>query len=328
MNEQEALSKMKYPRDFRGPRRIFQIWVTRACDKSCFGCTQGSNLAGKPGMITPEQYEEAVKSMKGYPGVIAMFGGNPCIHPEFEKLCEIARRLIPYKQRGIWTNNLLGKGRVCRDTFNPAMSNFNVHLDQEAAEEFRRDWPETRKMLKGLDHDSSHSPIFTAMKDLDSLRFSDGSIRDNTEENRWELISSCDINQKWSAMIGVFRGSLRGWFCEIAGSQSMLHQHEPDYPDTGIKLFPGWWNLPPENFHQQVRKHCHECGVPLRGKGQLATHGTKEQVSLTHLSVYQPKKKDRTVEVVSTQTQLDGSVPHVTDYLANYKYQPSQAANE
>lgn len=321
MTEDEALKRMKFPRDFRGNRKIFQIWVTRACDKSCFGCTQGSNLAGKPGMITIEQYEQAVKSMQGYPGVIAMFGGNPCLHPDFEELCEIARAYIPYRQRGIWTNNLFGRGKVCRATFNPAMSNFNVHLDQEAAAEFRRDWPETKSMLKGLNHDCSHSPMFVAMKDLDKLPFPDGTRQANTEENRWELISNCDINQKWSAMIGVFRGELRGWFCEIAGSQSMLHQNDPNYPDTGLPVVPGWWKRPPEDFYDQVRKHCHECGAPCRGIGDLAVNGTREQVSLTHLEIYKPKQRDREVELVHSVDQLGRNVPHVTDYLANYRYQ-------
>lgn len=362
MKAEDALKRMKLPKDKRGPRGIFQIWVTRACDKSCFGCTQGSNLAGRPGMITPEQFETACLSMAGYFGVVAMFGGNPCIHPQFEELCAIARRHIPYKHRGIWTNALLGKGKVCRETFNPAASNFNVHLDKKAAAEFRRDWPEAaRSGLKGLDHDCSHSPPYVAMKDV--LRTgcaacsgegavcdppieeqerqaqhelelgmpgprwltkkpcsecnSSGEVYD--EELAWELISNCDINQRWSAMIGVFRGELRGWFCEVAGAQSMLHQHEPNYPDTGVPISPGWWRQGMKLFEPQIHKHCHECGVPLRGRGTLAVHGSREQVSHTHLGIYRPKIKGREVEIVVSREQLAGTVPHVTDYLANYK---------
>lgn len=301
------IPKMKLPSDFRGPRKIFQIWVTRACDKSCFGCTQGSNLAGKPGVMTPEQFEQACIAMEGYPGVIAMFGGNPCVHPQFEELCSIARKHIPYRQRGIWTNRLMGKGAVCRATFNPAMCNFNLHLDHDAAEEFKRDWPEATH-LKGLEHDCRHSPPFVAIRDLVS-----------DEREMWARISTCDINAKWSAMVGVFRGELRGWFCEIAGAQSMLHQNDPDYPDTGLTVEKGWWKRGMEAFEPQIRKHCPECGVPLRGFGSLAVNGDKEQVSVTHLSIYQPKKKGREVELVTDIEQLGGTVAHTTDYLANYK---------
>jgi len=138
----QDVERMKLPRDFREPMRILQIWVTRACDQACFGCTQGSNLAGKPGLITPEQFERACQSMVDYPGIVAMFGGNPCMHPQFETLCDIHRQYIVFSRRGIWTNNLLGHGDVCRRTFNPRCSNFNLHLNREAATEFARDWPE------------------------------------------------------------------------------------------------------------------------------------------------------------------------------------------
>lgn len=80
-------------------------------------------------------------------------------------------------------------------------------------------------------------------------------------EKAYDLISNCDINQGWSAGIGVFRGELRAWFCEIAMAQAIYHQWdisplthqdmvgpevatlnidfpEPkySYPDTGIEL--------------------------------------------------------------------------------------------
>lgn len=330
MDRAQALAKMKAPCHKRGPRGILQIWITRACDKACFGCTQGSQLGGKPTFITPEQYETALQSLEGYFGVVAMFGGNPCIHPKFPELCELARKYIPYNRRGIWTNNLLGHGATCRKTFNPAMSNFNVHLDEDAAEEFRRDWPETTNMLKGLNHDSSHSPPYAAMKDVltKTCPQCHGSFCMNCdhtgkvpdEERAWQLISECDINQKWSAMVGVFRGELRAWFCEIAGAQSILHQNDPNYPDTGLPVTPGWWKKPMEAYAHQVDKHCHDCGIPLRGVGTLATNGTKEQVSVTHLSIFKPKRK-REVETVTDVEQLGRSVPHATDYLANYKYQ-------
>ena len=84
-------------------------------------------------------------------------------------------------------------------------------VDREAYDEFRRDWPEARPF--GLDKDSRHSPVYLDMTEL---------VPDEAERNR--LISGCDINQHWSAMIGVFRGQLRGYFCEIAGAQAMLKQ--------------------------------------------------------------------------------------------------------
>jgi len=302
--------QMKSPRDRRPNiwlNGVLQIWVTRACDRACFHCTQGSQLRGKPSMITPDQFEKACDSLKDYFGVVGMFGGNPAIHPQFETLCEIMRAKIPFQQRGLWCNHPRGKGSIARITFNPQFSNLNVHQDQEAWDEFKRDWPECTPYLKGLDQDSRHSPPYVAMKDVIE-----------SEEERWKLIANCDVNQFWSALIGVFRGELRGWFCEIAGAQSMLHENDPNYPDTGVEVKPGWWNKSITEFDAQIRHHCHDCGVPLKGFGQLANGGKHEQVSKTHMDIYRPKSKDRLVQLVTSRDQLgDTKLERATDYIQN-----------
>lgn len=269
-------------------------------------------------MITVEQYKTAVRSLDGYFGVIGMFGGNPCVHPQFPELCEILREFVPFEQRGLWSNNLNGHGAVIRETFNPRVSNINTHLDQRAYREVKDSWPEIGwPNLKDPSTNSRHSPVYVAMKDMDVLRFPDGSTKPNTEENRWRLISNCDVNQYWSAMIGVFRGELRAWFCEIAGAMSMLHQNDSNYPDTGIELFPGWWRAPIESYDAQIRKHCHECGIPLRGFGELAVEGAKESVSQTHADIYKPKNPNRPVRLVSLSSDLGPSLSKATDYVEN-----------
>lgn len=306
MNHIEAMRKMNLPRDLRGPRRIFQVWVTRACDKSCHHCTQASNMILPKEHITPEQFETILTSMDDYPGVVAMFGGNPCVHPQFEELCEIMIRHIPYGRRGIWTNRLLGKGKICQQTFNPRMSNFNVHMDSNAVAEFVQDWPETRDMLKGQEHDCGHSPIFGEPTALGV-----------DPDEMWDMISVCDINQKWSAMAGVFRGEPRGWFCEIAGAQSMVMQYDPNYPDTGVPITKGWWKDGLDSFGRQIMFHCPKCLVPLRGKGQGAVKGVKDQVT-SYYGHLKPKRGE--LEVLQPNQSI-GHVPHVTDYLANSRYQ-------
>jgi hypothetical protein len=305
-----TLPKMKSPRDKRPSiwrQGVLQIHIIRSCDKSCFGCTQGSNLGGKSVMITPEQFDVACASLSDYWGVVGMFGGNPAMHPQFDELCKIMRARIPYEQRGLWCNHPRGKADHCRITFNPKVSNLNVHLDQEAYDEFARDWPECRGELKGLTQDSRHSPVYVAMKDV---------IEDESEI--WDLIGKCDVNQYWSAMICSFRGELRGYFCEIAGAQSMLHQNEPDYPDLGVKIEPGWWDKSMDAFQEQVKYHCFSCGFPLKGKGELAITGTIEQVSKTHENIYKPKTKGREVQLVTLRSEVkEKALVRGTDYLEN-----------
>lgn len=339
MNELEALAKMIPPGQVRPNKPqskggVLQVWITRACDLCCFGCTQASNVIGpRTGFMTVEQFRTAVRSLRGYFGTIGVFGGNPAIHPRFEEICAVMREEVPYEQRGLWCNHPRGKGKTMRQTFNPRRCNLNVHLVQEAYDEFKEDWPECNPF--GLYGDCRHSPPFVAMKDV---------IDD--EEERWDLIVDCDINKYWSAMICVFRGELRGFFCEVAGAQSMLHQDEEDYPDTGIPivcpkcsgelttkgpeyrpLCPGcgnqvWWRKPMEDFYftVQARKHCNECSVPLRGYGELAcAENGVEQTSKTHAAVYRPKKRDRQVQIVTTLKELQSQALRFTDYVGGGK---------
>lgn len=314
MNETQAIAKMvspSTPRPSIWRKGVMQIAIIRSCDKACFGCTQGSNLRGKPMAMTPDQFETAINSIKGYFGVVGIFGGNPAVHPQFNEICEILKASwVPFEQRGLWCNHPKGKGKIMRETFNPRVSNINVHLDEEAKAEFERDWPELIGLndnFKGYESDSRHSPVYVAMKDV---------IEDESE--RWKLISNCDINKYWSAYMATFRGELRAWFCEIAGAMARIHQHEPDYPDTGLQVTPGWWKKPMTEFSDQVRHACHSCGIPLRGYGSLAVNGEFEQVSKTHAAVYLPKIKGREVRVVEKIEEINAhALNKSTDYIQN-----------
>ncbi len=350
MTENEALALMVAPGQVRPskPYRggVIQIWTTNVCDKACFNCTQLGNIQSPRRFISVENFEKAVESLAGYFGVVGMFGANCALHPEFEALCLLLRKHVPKEQRGIWCNNpiTLEKAQLMRETFTPGISNLNVHLDRKAYDLFKQGWPECGPV--GLHEDSRHSPPFVAMRDVLKKEckcmtvdfpgnhehpyppcpfgMCDGSGQVYDEERAWELISGCDINQHWSAGIGEFRGQARAYFCEIAMAQALLHQDEPNYPDTGIPV-PNeqdsvpWWQLPMLAFAGQVRKHCHECGVPLRGKGELAQAKVGcEQVSRTHAMGYNPKRRDRPVQLVDRLEQIGvGRLKKVTNYLGN-----------
>lgn len=335
MTEQECLDKMAPPGKVKIGKYgngVIQILVTSACDLGCFSCTQFSNLSrGKPEFMSPEHFEQAVISLKDYHGVVGVFGGNPALSPHFSAYCEILHKHIPFIRRGLWSNHPRGNGQVMRETFNPAVSNLNCHLVREAYDEFKKDWPESQPF--GHDKDCRHAPAGNvAMKDMDGM-YVDGEYDYATA---YELISNCDINQNWSAGIGVFRGKLRAWFCEIAMAQAIYHQYEPDYPNTGLdptKLYDRnfvteppnpqykWWQLQMGHFIHQVDKHCHECSVPLRGYGELSQSETgTEQVSKTHAAGFKPKKKGRPVQIVDSLVQLGtGKINRLTDYMGNGK---------
>lgn len=295
-------SKMKAPGDHRPTwmNGIIQIHITRACNLTCSHCTQGSNLAGKPVMMTLENFELAARSLRDYYGVVGIFGGNPTMHPQFKEITDILRDYIPFERRGLWSNNLRGHGKLCREVFNPAVSNLNVHCDKDAEAEFRRDWPEAKLIGQ---FDSSHSPVYVSMNDL-GIMYTD----------KVKMINNCDINQLWSPIICQTKHGARAFFCEIAGAQAMLMDSTND---TGLPVSDGWWKLPITAFEDQIRNHCFNCGVPLRGKGSLAVNGTTEYVSETYLPIAKLKKKESKIKVVKTLDDLDGSVTRSTDYINN-----------
>jgi hypothetical protein len=223
----------------------------------------------------------------------------PCTH-SLEEICEILEKHIPFDQRGLWSNNLRGYGSLCRRVFNPSVSNLNVHCSTEAYEEMKRDWPECEPIGK---YDSSHSPVYVAMDDIKELTYQD----------KVELINRCDINQYWSAILCQVKGELKAYFCEIAGAQAML----TDDDSTGLYVSEKWWRLPITAFEEQIRSHCFKCGVPLKGKGDLAVNGTKEYVSQTYIGIAKLKKKDKEIILVEKLSDLGGHVGRSTDYIQN-----------
>lgn len=253
----DVLYRMKAPADYRPGiwrGRVLQIKVTNFCDLDCRHCSVAVGVAKKLKRgfnMTPDQFRTACRSLRGFPGVVGMFGGNPCIHPKFEELCTIMREEIPNKdQRGLWSNRLFGHGAACRETFGPHC-NLNVHESQEAWDEIKRDWPEARPLESGLSSPSRHGPIFGAMVDVGL-----------TESEMWERVATCYVNQTWSAEITVVDGELRGYFCEIAATMAEL----AGVGDRGVTIEPHWWTESMSVFTPQVNAYCTKCLVPMNGR--------------------------------------------------------------
>jgi len=256
--------------------------------------------------MTVDQFEVAVKSLAGYFGVVGVFGGNPAAHPQFNEICEVLKAHVPFVQRGLWCNNPLGKGKVMAETFNPMHSNLNVHMNQSAFDEFKRDWPESRPV--GLEGASRHSPVHGSMVDLGV-----------SEPERWERISKCDINQHWSAIIAAVNGSIKAYACEIMASQAFLRRNGPTFVDTGMPVESGWWKLPMSAFADQVRTNCHHCLVPMRGYGELDTAGADgvDRTTTMYALDFKPKKQ-RVVEVMTHVDQLQvDKLKTTVDYIGN-----------
>ena len=305
MAPKHVLDKMKSPgaarpHIWRGS--VLQIKITNACDLDCVNCSVAVGLAKKlkkTFIMPPDSFRTALRSLKGYDGVIGVFGGNPLLHPKFEEICDIFREEVPDKdQRGLWSNNLFGKAKLCRDVFCGPHSNINVHESQEAWDELQRDWPEATRLRSGLTDPSMHGPIFGSMMDLGM-----------TEEQMWEKVSTCYVNQTWSAEITMVDGVLSGYFCEIAATMAEISGDSSE----GVDVVPGWWKRPMGEFRHQVNSYCTRCLIPMNPRKVDAKSDSAEEYTATWAPIL-ATIKGRPMKQVDSMNEIEGGEP-ATKYL-------------
>lgn len=282
-----------------GGNDIIQIIVSTSCDLyTCSNCTQLLPFRKDTRHMSLGVFLRAVKSLADWPGVVALFGGNPCTHPQFPQLCQILEDHIqPQSRRGLWSNNLMGHGAVVRRTFYPdGRFNLNVHKNVAAAMEMG-EWVPGRIIRSSVREHSWHSPILMDRKDLGIGQLTWESLREH-----------CDINQKWSAAIVERDDQPRAYFCEVAAALDGVRGD-----NHGVPLFPGWWKAPMTKFAHQVQGCCDQgCGVPLRFKGHQDVDATYD---ITPAFIPYTSLKTKSVTVTLHETpDMDGTV-ETTDYL-------------
>jgi hypothetical protein len=252
-----AISKMRPPSDMH----IICIDVTNKCDLSCSNCTRLLENQDSFWEMSPENFRLALRSMKNYKGMIAIIGGNPCMHSRFTELCDIFVEEVPnQQQRGLWTNSIFKYGDIIERVFGGL--NLNTHNNVRSVDKLTALYQRT--VLRGgyngglYLENSEHAPILTAIQDLTS-----------SDEEMWHQISNCDINREWSATIIQNKGELRAYFCEVAASFDLARNQ-----DHGMVVELDWWRKPLMDFESQIVKFCPGCGVPARTKGHLDFENT------------------------------------------------------
>lgn len=248
----------------RKTNRIVQIDVTSRCDKACANCTRALAQIRKPDM-TPDQFESAVKASFNWiireRGVLSIFGGNAAISPHFEEYCRILSDYLPEKNRGLWINNLLGKGAIARKYFGPESTyNFNVHQDHEAAKQFREFFPFAK--VWGENRRSMHASLFVASQDF------------MEEEEIWKAVERCTYDIEWSAIVvqeAPDWTSLGGYSCEIASTHARVNGVA-----LGIPVTEGWLDCKLNDVRHQYEFACRRCSgamnlkaVPDLGEGAV-----------------------------------------------------------
>lgn len=209
--------------------------------------------------MTIDCFREAVASVAEWPGIVAMFGGNPCCHPQFEEFCDVLASMIPPRRRGLWTDDLMSHGAKAAETFRAGRLNLNAHADARSAAEIEKWFP--GRLIKGSDTKPSwHSPVFMDRRDF------------GVSDADWERArENCDINRDWSGLIKQGPdGRPYAYFCEVAASLDGVRGE-----NHGILAVPGWWRNGMDGFGDQVAQCCDRgCGVPLRRRGHLDVDDT------------------------------------------------------
>ena len=78
---------MRSPKDMQ----IIQIDITNACPHLCSNCTRFCGHHKKPFFMDFETFKRAVDSLKDFPRLVGMMGGEPTVHPQFEKFANYLR---------------------------------------------------------------------------------------------------------------------------------------------------------------------------------------------------------------------------------------------
>ena len=204
---------------------VCQLEITNNCMNQCSNCTRLCGHHAKPYYMDFEVFKNAVDSMDGYPKHVGMMGGEPLLHPEFEKFCEYFRTKVPKERAGLWT--CLPKGK---EHYRESIVNTFGHI-------FIND--HTR-------NDILHAPVLVASEEVDLQ----GWLKDY-------LINKCWVQNTWSPCVNT-KGA---WFCEVAGALAELL----DENELGWKVEPYWWTRSPQHFLKQMKMcHYCGCAMPLK----------------------------------------------------------------
>lgn len=306
---------MRSPQDMR----IIQIDITNACVHKCSNCTRFCGHHKKPFFMDWETFCRAVASLKGFNRTIGIMGGEPTLHPQFERFANHIAKEYPSK-------NKITTAKEPIKEFVQYIRDKNFFLDETLNE--RRgpglwtsvcsNYYEHYELIQDVfsyqcinDHQnpSLHQPLLISRKEFGI-----------TDEEWLPLRDKCWIQNMWSATItpkGAF-------FCEVAGALDMLFDGPGGWP-----IEPGWWKRKPDEFGYQLQ-WCEMCGGALLNSGRLSSDEIDDVSPLIHEKLkllHSPKLQQGRVNVLSpSQKGLGDEMPETRNrYLPDYQARISKS---
>lgn len=246
---------MRLPKDMG----IIQIEVTNACMKKCSNCTRFCGHHKKPFFMDFETFKRSVDSLIGFEGTIGIMGGEPTLHPEFDRFMDYLYEKMPecYKKKEnvfihpqkdylVAVHDQEGRHTIARNC-GTGMTVQGCGLWSAMPKTYKKHYEKINDVFNYMavnDHTNVmyHQPALITRKEL------------GISDEEWiKLRNNCWVNQLWSASItpkGAF-------FCEIAAALDMLF----DGPG-GWKIEPGWWKCGEKALQEQMH-WCELCGMAL-----------------------------------------------------------------
>ncbi len=217
---------------------IYQAWcahidITNVCRQGCVYCTRyDRHIKHKEYFMSLEKIEQALIVYKKFPSIVGIMGGEPLLHPNFDAVCDLINKHLPYGKAMLWTSIDIRKSKWF-DNIVPTFANvaYNPHTEDQ-----KNIFP--------------HHPSTIAIKDV---------IKDVKLRNA--LIDDCWLQRKWCPTVtddGAF-------FCEVAAGLAKLQGIKGwDLTYDGKE----WWRRTPDEFGYQ-KELCRLCGMAIPMTGQL-----------------------------------------------------------
>lgn len=243
---------MRSPRDMR----IIEIDITNACDRTCSNCTRMCGHQKKSFFMDFETFKRAVDSLDGYQGIRSIMGGEPTLHPEFERFAAYLGSKFPKRENPY----IYPQKEFIKQVHRVELDNFQIihdHLDRidvVGPGMFSNMGPGYKKNYEII----SDVMPFQGLNDHTNKEYHQANLITRKElgipDDEWvKLRDKCWLQNEWSASItpkGCF-------FCEIAGVLDMILDGPGGWP-----IEPGWWKKTPEEFGDQLH-WCELCGFAL-----------------------------------------------------------------
>lgn len=245
----------------RSPKemQIIQIEITNACVYACSNCTRMCGHHKKTFMMDFETFKRAVDSLEGYQGCVSLMGGEPTLHPEFEKFALYLKSKYPHLYE---EGEQVPLARPATDFMEKVDDIFVEHIKvvetkdrpiglasvpcvySTTCDTYLKHYELIqdvfkRQVLNDHSNEMYHQPALISRKDL------------GIPDEEWiPLRDECWIQNTWSASVtpkGAF-------FCEIAAALDILFEGPGGWP-----IEKDWWKKEPEDFKDQLH-WCELCG--------------------------------------------------------------------